>query len=160
MKTQVLKKIRHNGGFAYVARTMRLGLNSAILLENDVPLPGPVGASHDSIRKLGNGRYSFWYAEVYFSSSDNSDPRKNGRSYSFHYVENELTRLGILLLPVHWALKLLPHSVLVGPMKHSFMGIGHGLESLRRLKFSFPFWSLFYWISFFYVIFLPRKDRS
>jgi|SRR5687767_491334 len=159
MKTQVLKKIRHNGGFAYVASTKRFGLSSAILLENDVPLPGPANVSYESIRKLGNGRYSFWFAEVSFSASDNSDPRKNGRSYSFRYVENELTRLGIFLLPFHWVLKLLPASVL-STMKNSFMGIGHGFESVRRLKLSFPFWSLFYWISFFYVTSLPRKDQS
>ena len=159
MKTQALKKIRHSGEFAYVASTKRFGLNSAILLEDDVPLPGPVNASHDSIRKLGNGRYSFWFAEVSFSTSDNSDPRNNGRLYSFRYVENELTRLGVLLLPFHWVLKLLPTSVLL-PLKNTFMGIGHGLESLRRLKLSFPFWSLLYWISFFYVASSPRKDQS
>ena len=159
MKTQVLKKIRHSGGFAYVAPTQRFGLSSAILLENDVPLPGPANASQDSIRILGNGRYSFWFAEVAFSSSDNSDPRNNGRLYSFRYVENELTRLGILLLPFHWVLKLLPNSVLP-TLKNSFMGVGHSLESLRRLKFSFPFWSLFYWISFFYVTSLRRNDQN
>ncbi len=36
---------------------------------------------HDAIRDQGRGRYSFWHGVVYFSASDDSDPRHNGRKY-------------------------------------------------------------------------------
>lgn len=38
-------------------------------------------AIHDEIRALGEGRYSFWKGTLFFSSSDNSDARTNGRDY-------------------------------------------------------------------------------
>jgi len=34
-----------------------------------------------TVRQLGGGRYSVWGNFLYFSSSDNSDPRTNGRVY-------------------------------------------------------------------------------
>ncbi len=52
----------------------------AILLENGRVL-GPGNAKHADIGQLGNGRFTFWYGTLYFSSSDNSDPRTNGREY-------------------------------------------------------------------------------
>jgi 2-polyprenyl-6-hydroxyphenyl methylase/3-demethylubiquinone-9 3-methyltransferase len=36
---------------------------------------------HADIVKYGGGRFSHWGGEMLFSSSDNSDPRTNGRSY-------------------------------------------------------------------------------
>ncbi len=54
------------------------------VLEDGRPL-GPAHALHDDIRSLGGGRFSFWAGTVYFSSSDGSDPRTNGRSYEVRY---------------------------------------------------------------------------
>lgn len=51
------------------------------LTENGVPL-GPPHSPHDEIRALGEGRYSHWGDAVWFSTSDNSDPRTNGRAYA------------------------------------------------------------------------------
>lgn len=42
---------------------------------------GPAHAGHDEIRRAGGGRYSHWGAQLYFSTSDDSDPRVNGRKY-------------------------------------------------------------------------------
>lgn len=42
---------------------------------------GPGHSAHADIRRLGAGRYSFWSGTLYFSTSDNSDPRGNGRAY-------------------------------------------------------------------------------
>ncbi len=50
------------------------------LFEDGRPL-GPAHTVHASIRSAGRGRYSHWQEHLYFSSSDNSDPRKNGRRY-------------------------------------------------------------------------------
>ena len=40
-----------------------------------------LGETIDGGRRLGRGRYSHWGRYIYFSSTDNTDPRKNGRSY-------------------------------------------------------------------------------
>ncbi|MCM2313761.1 MAG: methyltransferase domain-containing protein [Thermoanaerobaculia bacterium] len=95
MISQSITGIRHETGYAYIAR---IGLrspsshrrpSSAIVLEDDVPLLGPANAPHSDIRSLGMGRYSFWHGYVYFSSSDNSDPRTNGRRYTVSFSRYE-----------------------------------------------------------------------
>jgi hypothetical protein len=55
--------------------------SSLVLREDDRPL-GQAHSLHQKIRDLGEGRYSHWYQTLYFSSSDHSDPRKNGRIYA------------------------------------------------------------------------------
>ncbi len=51
------------------------------LCENDVPLH-PAHCAHDQIRQYGKGAYSHWGKSLLFSTSDNTDPRTNGRTYS------------------------------------------------------------------------------
>ncbi len=51
------------------------------LYENGREL-GPPHTNHGEIRTLGGGRYSHWEQVLYFSTSDNSDPRSNGRVYT------------------------------------------------------------------------------
>src|SRR5579871_3333117 len=55
--------------------------SSLSLLEDQIKL-GPAHALHEDIRKLGGGRYSHWGRRLYFSTSDNSSPLENGRSYT------------------------------------------------------------------------------
>jgi hypothetical protein len=50
------------------------------LLENGRRL-GPAHVEHADIGELGHGRYSHWSEVLYFSTSDNSDPNRNGRRY-------------------------------------------------------------------------------
>ncbi len=52
-----------------------------VLYEDGVPL-GPAHSTHERIRALGRGLYSHWDRILYFSASDNSDPRTNNRHYS------------------------------------------------------------------------------
>lgn len=59
---------------------------SALRLFEDGRELGPAHASHSDIRQLGAGRYSHWGNQLYFSTSDNSDPRTNGRRYSVREV--------------------------------------------------------------------------
>ncbi len=56
--------------------------SSLQLYEGTQPL-GPAHALHADIRQQGNGRYSHWGNTLHFSTSDNSDPRGNGRSYYY-----------------------------------------------------------------------------
>jgi hypothetical protein len=61
------------------------GYSTLILLEDGKPL-GPAHSAHADVRKLGNGRWSHWGARVvWFSTSDNTDPRTNGRQYKVIY---------------------------------------------------------------------------
>jgi len=50
------------------------------VLEDRLQLPRP-HSIHASIRKSGRGQFSHWGAALYFSTSDSSDPNKNGRKY-------------------------------------------------------------------------------
>lgn len=59
--------------------------SSLALFENGRPL-GPGHQSHDDIRTKGAGRFCHWGAQIYFSTSDNTDPRNNGRHYHVEEV--------------------------------------------------------------------------
>ncbi len=86
-----LSSIQPETGFNYIAPTKHPELSSherpsiARVLENSILLSGPANALHDDIRKIGKGRFSFWHDSVYFSASDNSDPRINGRLYEISF---------------------------------------------------------------------------
>jgi hypothetical protein len=50
-------------------------------LREDGRLLGPGDCDVDEVASSGSGRYSCGPVEIYFSTSDNSDPRTNGRAY-------------------------------------------------------------------------------
>jgi len=52
------------------------------LFENGKEL-GAAHASHGDIRSIGKGQFSHWGTSLIFSASDNTDPRTNGRSYTY-----------------------------------------------------------------------------
>jgi hypothetical protein len=54
---------------------------SVVRLYEDSVMLGPPHASLEEIRRSGGGCYSHWEGRLYFSSSDDSDPRLNGRRY-------------------------------------------------------------------------------
>jgi hypothetical protein len=55
--------------------------SSLRLFENFREL-GPSHSTHHDIDQLGGGRFSHWGGKLYFSSSDKTDPRTNGRLYA------------------------------------------------------------------------------
>jgi ABC-type polysaccharide/polyol phosphate transport system ATPase subunit len=59
-----------------------------LFYEND-KLSRPGHYSHELIRRYGKGAYSHWGTALYFSTSDNSDPRSNGRVYRLHRDDAE-----------------------------------------------------------------------
>jgi glycosyltransferase involved in cell wall biosynthesis len=67
--------------FAIFAPSDQESVSLLRLFENGKPLLGP-HHEHDTIRGLGQGRFSHWGNYLYFSASDNSDPRHNGRYYT------------------------------------------------------------------------------
>ncbi|MBI3445833.1 MAG: glycosyltransferase family 4 protein [Magnetospirillum sp.] len=63
---------------------------SALRLREDGRLLSPAHTLHTDIRSLGGGRYSHWGASLYFSTSDNSDPRDNGRVYTVEEADTHV----------------------------------------------------------------------
>ena len=57
--------------------------SSRLLLFEDGKALGPAHVVHADIRVSAGGRYSHWNDAIYFSASDGSDPRTNGRTYSY-----------------------------------------------------------------------------
>ena len=86
-----LMEMSHEKGNCYVAPLGRKlisdsnGRSRLTLFEDGQALPY-AHSSHDDIREIGAGRYSHWGDAVFFSSSDNSDPAKNGRRYSVEEI--------------------------------------------------------------------------
>lgn len=91
-------KFRSDGGYAYkISEKVADGDNieapqKSILkfYENGVEL-GAAHSVHNDIRKEGKGRFSHWGSTIFFSTSDNSDPRTNGRVYSYSLGSVEQT---------------------------------------------------------------------
>jgi hypothetical protein len=63
----------------------RDGISRLQIYEDGYPLPEK-GAQHERVREFGRGSFSHWGRFLYFSASDNTDPRTNGRSYSVQEV--------------------------------------------------------------------------
>jgi hypothetical protein len=61
----------------------RPAISSLEVREDGRALSSP-HALHVDIAKIGAGRYSYWGAYLIFSTTDNSDPRANGRVYSLY----------------------------------------------------------------------------
>lgn len=84
-------KIQAEQGFCYIhplgSNTLGDGVKggppSALQLFEDGKRLGPARAPHAVIRSNGRGAHSHWVTALYFSASDNSDPRKNGRAYTW-----------------------------------------------------------------------------
>ena len=83
-----LTEFAADSGRCWIVRVSRwipddfTGQSTVTLTEDGRPL-GPAHCLHDDIRTLGGGRYSHWGPYLYFSTSDGSDPRSNGRRYAF-----------------------------------------------------------------------------
>ena len=82
-----LREIRPESGHCFLASLPDDLLSdqesaSSLRLYEDGKEIGPAHSAHSEIRNSGAGRFSHWGRELYFSTSDNSDPRSNGRRYS------------------------------------------------------------------------------
>ncbi|SHG02519.1 pectate lyase family protein [Pedobacter caeni] len=79
-----------DGGFSYkvinIPGTSDSGNSPSVstlqVFENGKAL-GPAHAMHADIRDKGKGLFSHWSGGLYFSASDNTDPRSNGRTYTY-----------------------------------------------------------------------------
>jgi|GEM_PF-194276 len=111
-----VREMQREIGYAYTAPTDRSELSSegmssfVQVLEDGHPLPGTASAPHDDIRNQGQGRYSFWSEYIYFSTSDNSNPIENGRTYEISYpffVNSTIANTLYLFTAGSWVIFLL-----------------------------------------------------
>lgn len=86
-----------NGGYAYFV-SQNFGTppdvsatipGSRLRLFEDAVDLGPAHAYHVDIRNSGQGRFSHWVDGLYFSASDNTDPRSNGRRYTYRVYDSK-----------------------------------------------------------------------
>lgn len=59
---------------------------SILLLFEGDQMMGPAHSLHGDIRMLGEGRFSHWDSNLYFSTTDGTDPNTNGRGYTVVFV--------------------------------------------------------------------------
>jgi hypothetical protein len=167
LRTLPINEISSEIGFCYLAQTGHLELgahkkpSSAVMLENGRPLPGPANALHEDIRRLGEGRYCFWHDLVYFSTSDRSDPRTNGRIYSVAFkastgtvvatiVPASVTRFvtGIAARLSGVAERAGVLSVLRRLRNFSSKWKGRLSRRMAKLRLTPILWGSFYWLCF------------
>ena len=81
-RSGAIEAVQKEQGYCHIAMmSPGMMLSEYEVFEGEHPL-GPAASLHDDIRQHGRGRYSMWGRAVYFSTSDNSDARYNGRRYS------------------------------------------------------------------------------
>ncbi|AYV84295.1 MAG: hypothetical protein Hyperionvirus21_29 [Hyperionvirus sp.] len=85
-------QIGHGNGYCYYYNFPSFGLMSDTtenhyysklsVYENGIELKQP-HSIHEDIRNKGLGRFSHWSLHIFFSATDNSDPRYNDKIYTF-----------------------------------------------------------------------------
>lgn len=99
-KTLNLTNVKSDGGFAYKIN-IDLGtpgdtpekptISTVKIYENGVAL-GAAHSTHADIRQIGKGKFSHWLAtSLYFSASDNSNPKTNGKKYTYTIGAGSIT---------------------------------------------------------------------
>ncbi len=102
-----LNQFTPDAGHAYVypvpdgfgdGDTQEQPVQSLIELFEDGRALGPAHAVHEEIRRHGEGRFSHWDRTLYLSTSDNSDPRRNGRVYEVYVPAQTMDSRTVRLL--------------------------------------------------------------
>jgi pectate lyase len=103
-----LSKVSKEEGFAYkISRNFGItgdsnnkpSISTLRVFEDGKEL-GEAHALHANIRKTGKGKFSHWGNSLIFSASDNTDPRKNGRKYTYTTGGNPSTTVPEAPAPV------------------------------------------------------------
>jgi hypothetical protein len=100
--------------------SMESPATSPLRLFEDARLIDRPHALHREIEEVGGGLYSHWNGALWFSTSDNSDPRRNGRRYT------------ATLSPSPARLFLVPGVLLIGLLGwRQSRGVAAGLPEIR-----------------------------
>jgi hypothetical protein len=82
-----VEAIQKEDGHCHIA-VFPLGIPGEFELWENDRLLGPGGSMHGEIRAHGEGRYHVGASSLYFSSSDGTDARRNGRTYTLRRKES------------------------------------------------------------------------
>ncbi len=122
----IMHKFQHVDGNMYTTPVLQNGdtaddtlKSKLILFEDGLPLRQR-HEHHSTIIRVGRGAYSHWERHILFSTSDNTDPNKNQRLYSYavdhmHTVEVERDGIAYLRPPFIfkkgfcWTVAVLPY---------------------------------------------------
>jgi hypothetical protein len=74
--------IGNAGTYSLPTDSMGSPMSSNLTMFEDGHALGPWHSLHAGIMEKGQGRYSHWDGSIIFSSTDGTDPRTNGRTYS------------------------------------------------------------------------------
>lgn len=84
-----MSKFQHIDGYMYTIPVLQNGdtadnslQSKLVLFEDGIPLRQR-HEHHSTIVRVGRGAYSHWERHILFSTSDNTDPNKNQRIYSY-----------------------------------------------------------------------------
>lgn len=129
-------RFHSDGGFCFKSHSPHLAGNSdlpgkmrseLLVFENEMLLVSH--QLHDEIRSFGGGRYEHWDPDIYFSSTDNSDPNTNNRRYSYIHHPLAIRFLRFFgILPEKIFNNLVNPTALPGAME-----AGGGLRSLPQM---------------------------
>lgn len=78
---------------------------------------GPSHTLHDTIRRDGRGSFSHWGEQLFFSTSDNSDPNVNGRQYTVRYWSQVPASIYFLLIGINYLIALFIFDRFIGLFK-------------------------------------------
>jgi len=96
------RNIQYDAGYAWIADIndpkIAIGYNLPVTLyENDLKILRDPKATTESVREQGGGKFVIWdNGTICFSTSDNSNPTQNGRTYRVEYpriVEKRTVRI-------------------------------------------------------------------
>lgn len=162
-KSTVISRSVPEQGHAFTAdidipeTTTIISHQDARLFEDETRLLEPSSAKHELIRDVGRGGNSVSGSFLYFSTSDNSDPRFNGRRYSLRYpliVEDHTATTFYLLTMLILSLAALKF-VLSLKQQNSQQTL-FSLISTQYSTYLFRLFCLFHIIAL--LIFLNRSD--
>jgi MoaA/NifB/PqqE/SkfB family radical SAM enzyme len=93
----MLEAIQKEHGCCFIARLVP-GVDplAYCFYEEDRRLSCHQSVLHDDIRKLGGGRYAFNGRWLYFSTSDGTDPRRNGRQYTLRRMQIQAGQIRLM----------------------------------------------------------------
>ncbi|HVY88225.1 MAG TPA: radical SAM protein [Hyphomonadaceae bacterium] len=81
-----IEGVQKEDGHCHIA-SFPLGIDGEFELWEDDRRLGPARSYHDQIRKAGRGSYQIEAKLVYFSTSDGTDARRNGRTYTLRRID-------------------------------------------------------------------------
>jgi hypothetical protein len=160
-----ITKIWSEEGYAYQANIpgfisrVNTFTSNVRILENGIPLPGPANALHEDIRRKGGGAYSLWLGTIYFSTSDNSDPRINGKDYEFELKLNLILLRNLVLGYLKYQIYRIETKTGIRASGTILKVIYTSQKILQLILSQAFYWRIFYWTAFCVILLVSGSSH-